>query len=117
MRVIVSCLQIIKTRFCIVVVTSVPERVFGTDTCCTCSADGYIPPGVVGVIYDLRSILVPDPDDVALYVLFKEASIKNVCRIGWSPVSESDGRTVLVIELDKRIGFGLAGEDCFLYYL
>ena len=67
--IVIARCQVVVTRFRVVDIAPVTERIFGTEGGCQGTGDGdEFAPRIVGVAYDLRSLTVVNDDHITLQV-------------------------------------------------
>lgn len=100
-----TIVQIVEHRLGIVVVTSIPERIIGSNCRSTTVVVFYgtIAPRIVGVGDQLSVTRVIYSNDVTLQIFLKPVGIEHSFGIGRSPVLHTNGRTLSIIEVQKDI--------------
>jgi len=93
--IIIPTLQIIKSRFSVVVIASVSERIVGIGTVVAVTAADQVAPRIVGIACNLRTARVVDADDVALQILLVE--------IGGTVQNHADRQALCIIDVTDHI--------------
>ena len=103
-RIVVSAVEIIPSGFGIVVIPAVAEGIHGADG--GVAGIGHrqeLAPGVVGIGDHLVSILIVDIHHIAKVVGNKEVFDEEVLHMAGIAVTNSDGRALGVVEVDKEV--------------
>lgn len=67
---VVSAVEVVPSRFHVIVVPTIAERVYGSDGGRQAARHGqHFPPSVVRIAYHFHAVRVHDPQYVALYIL------------------------------------------------